>query len=70
VLVGARGPNPPPRAPTPPSPLTPKKPRYARENPLSLTIPITSRDNQSRQRRCAPTLIGIAGIVIGFIQEC
>ena len=40
------------------------------KTPLNLTIPITSRDNQSRQRRCAPTLIGIAGIVIGFIQEC
>ena len=36
------------------------------ENSSSLTISITSRDNQSRQRRCAPTLIGIAGTLIAF----
>jgi hypothetical protein len=56
-------------SPTPPSPLTPKESLATLgKNPFSLTIPITSRDNQSHQRRCAPTLIGIAGIVIGFIQ--
>jgi hypothetical protein len=38
-------------------------------NSLSLTIPITYRDNQARQRRCAPTLIGIAGTLIGIIQD-
>ena len=56
--------------PTPPSPLTPKSLATLGKTPLNLTIPITSRDDQSRQRRYAPTLIGIAGIVIGFIQEC
>jgi hypothetical protein len=68
-LVGALVYNPPPRPPRPHPRFTTKLPHYAREKTFSLTIPITCRDNQSRQRRCAPTVIGIAGTLIAFTQN-
>jgi hypothetical protein len=58
-----------PLAPRPHPRFTTKLPHYAREKTFSLTIPITCRDNQSRQRRCAPTVIGIAGTLIAFTQN-
>jgi len=69
-MVWARGFKRQPLAPRPLPRSPPKSLATLGKTPLNLTIPITSRDNQSRQRRYAPTLIEIAGIVIGFIQEC
>ncbi len=67
ALVWGKGLQTPAPSPTPPSPLHNKIASLRSENnSSSLTISITSRDNQSRQRRCAPTLIGIAGTLIAF----